>query len=137
MSEIFADAVNGSNQSPGLRVERQPAKVVGSSEALQTLRVPTNSETSPSEVLFEKGDLQVVAAELSKIVKQVADTDLSFSIEDELSRMVVTVRAVGSDEIIRQFPPEEFLTVAKFIADQDISSMDSDFLKGVLFDQHA
>ena len=137
MSEIFADAVNGSNQSSGVRVERQPPKVVGSSEALQTLRVPTKSETSPSEVLFEKGDLQVVAAELSKIVKQVADTDLSFSIEDELSRMVVTVRAVGSDEIIRQFPPEEFLTVAKFIADQDISSMDSDFLKGVLFDQHA
>jgi uncharacterized FlaG/YvyC family protein len=137
MSEIFPDAVNGSKQASGLRVERQLATDVGSSEALQRMRASNNGATRPSEMVFEKGDLEVAAADLSKIVKQVADTDLSFSIEDELSRMVVTVRVVGSDEIIRQFPPEEFLTVAKFIADQDVSSMDSDFLKGVLFDQRA
>ena len=50
--------------------------------------------------------------------------------------MVVAVRAVGSDEIIRRFPPEEFLTVAKFIAAQNPDEMDEDFLKGILFDQH-
>ena len=50
--------------------------------------------------------------------------------------MVVAVRAVGSDEIIRQFPPEEFMTVAKFIAAQDPESLNEDFLKGILFDQY-
>jgi uncharacterized FlaG/YvyC family protein len=50
--------------------------------------------------------------------------------------MVVAVRAVGSDEIIRQFPPEEFITVAKFIASQAPGMVDEDFLKGVLFDQY-
>ena len=63
------------------------------------------------------------------------DTSLSFRIEEDLSRMVVAVRAVGSDEIIRQFPPEEFITVAKHIAAQNPDVMDEDYLKGILFDQ--
>ena len=42
-----------------------------------------------------------------------SETSLSFSVEEDLNRMVVAVRAVGSDEIVRQFPPEEFLTVAE------------------------
>jgi len=70
------------------------------------------------------------------IVNAVADTSLSFSVEDELSRMVVAVRVVGSDEVIRQFPPEEFITVAKHIAAQNPEMMDEDYLKGILFDQY-
>ena len=49
---------------------------------------------------------------------------------------MVSVRMVGSDEIIRQFPPEEFLTVAKFIAAQDPNALDDDFLKRHLFDDY-
>jgi uncharacterized FlaG/YvyC family protein len=73
---------------------------------------------------------------VSNIVNSVTDTNLSFSIEEELQRTVVAVRAVGSDEIIRQFPPEEFLTVAKFIAAQQMDEISEDFLKGILFDEH-
>lgn len=65
------------------------------------------------------------------------DTSLSFSVEKDLKRMVVSVRAVGSDEIIRQFPPEEFITVAKHIAAQNPDMMDEDYLKGILFDQYS
>lgn len=77
-----------------------------------------------------------VAAEVETLVNAVSETSLSFSVDQDLSRMVVAVRAVGSDEIIRQFPPEEFMTVAKFIAAQDPDSLDEDFLKGILFDQY-
>jgi uncharacterized FlaG/YvyC family protein len=76
-----------------------------------------------------------MAAEVETVVNAVSETSLSFSVDKDLSRMVVAVRAVGSDEIIRQFPPEEFMTVAKFIAAQDPDSLDEDFLKGILFDQ--
>lgn len=82
-------------------------------------------------------EVKRVSAVLENIVNSVSDTALSFSVEDDLSRMVVAVRAVGSDEIIRQFPPEEFLTVAKFIAAQNIDQLDEDFLKGILFDQYS
>jgi uncharacterized FlaG/YvyC family protein len=65
------------------------------------------------------------------------ETALKFSVEEDLSRMVVAVRAVGSDEIIQQFPPEEFISVAKFIAAQNPDVLSEDFLKGVLFDQRS
>ena len=84
-----------------------------------------------------KLELSDAASSLQSIVNSVANTSLSFSVEQELSRMVVAVRAVGSDEIIRQFPPEEFITVAKFIAAQNPESMSDDFLKGILFDKYS
>jgi len=64
------------------------------------------------------------------------DISLSFRIEEDLSRMVVTVREVGSDKIIRQFPPEEFITMAKHLAAQNRGVLDEDYLKGVLFDHY-
>ena len=82
-------------------------------------------------------EVRQASAAVESIVNSVSDTALSFSVEDDLSRMVVSVRAVGSDEIIRQFPPEEFLTVAKFIAAQNVDQLDEDFLKGILFDQYS
>ena len=84
-----------------------------------------------------KDGLEQSAKTVENVVNTVSqDTSLSFRVEEDLSRMVVAVRAVGSDEIIRQFPPEEFITVAKFIASQDPGMVDEDFLKGVLFDQY-
>ena len=81
--------------------------------------------------------LEKAASDVEKVVNSVTnDTSLSFRIEEDLSRMVVAVRAVGSDEIIRQFPPEEFITVAKFIAAQNPEMIDEDYLKGILFDQY-
>jgi uncharacterized FlaG/YvyC family protein len=71
------------------------------------------------------------------VVNKVAETSLSFRVENELSRMVVSVRSVGSDKVIRQFPPEEFLSVAKFIAAQNPDELSEDFLKGILFDQYS
>ena len=91
---------------------------------------------------FEQGSITVdqlttAFAGVSSVVSSIADVDLAFSVDEDISKMVVTVRAVGSDEIIRQFPPEEFLSVAKFIAAQNPDALDEDFLKGLLFDQQA
>lgn len=97
----------------------------------------------PEQAIFASGGpvapetIEKAALEVEKVVHSVTnDTSLSFRIEEELSRMVVAVRAVGSDEIIRQFPPEEFITVAKFIAAQNPEMIDEDYLKGILFDQY-
>lgn len=81
-------------------------------------------------------ELNLAAEKLSDVVLDVTGKSLSFTIDDELSRMIISVKAVGSDEIIRQFPPEEFISVAKYIASQDSSEINEDFLKGILFDGH-
>jgi uncharacterized FlaG/YvyC family protein len=87
--------------------------------------------------VVSKDSLGVAVSEVQQIVSAVTDNNVSFSVEEDLNRMVVSVRAVGSDEIVRQFPPEEFLSVAKFLAEQDMSMVDEDFLKGILFDQYS
>jgi len=79
--------------------------------------------------------LREAAKTVETVVNSASETSLSFSLVPELNRMVVSVREVGSDEIVRQFPPEEFLTVAKFIAAQNPEELSEDFLKGLLFDQ--
>ena len=79
--------------------------------------------------------LTEAAKAVETVVNSASETSLSFSLVPELNRMVVSVREVGSDEIVRQFPPEEFLTVAKFIAAQNPEELSEDFLKGLLFDQ--
>jgi uncharacterized FlaG/YvyC family protein len=102
--------------------------------------VSTDSGSGFNDPQLEVSQQEVEAAaiDVERVVNQVAkDTNLSFRVEEDLSRMVVAVRAVGSDEIIRQFPPEEFITVAKFIASQTPDMVDEDFLKGVLFDQYS
>lgn len=91
---------------------------------------------SASDEAISHSDLIDAADSLERIVNSVTRTSVTFSVEHDLSRFVVAVRAVGSDEIIRQFPPEEFLTVAKFIAAQNPELMDEDYLKGILFDQY-
>ena len=81
--------------------------------------------------------LETSAMQVEGVVNRISqDTSLSFRVEEDLSRLVVAVRAVGSDEIIRQFPPEEFITVAKHIAAQNPEMIDEDYLKGILFDQY-
>lgn len=96
---------------------------------------PAQSKSLSAPV--EKEVLETAALDVAGIVNAVSDKALQFSVEEDLNRTVVAVKAVGSDEIIRQFPPEEFITVAKFLAAQEIDALNEDFLKGILFDQHS
>ena len=69
--------------------------------ALETRSESQNNSLS-KPALPSAPELEDAANTLQAIVKSVSDTSLSFSVEQELSRMVVAVRAVGSDEVIRQ-----------------------------------
>lgn len=104
----------------------------------KSVSTDSGSRFNDPQLEVSRQEVEAAAIDVERVVNQVAkDTNLSFRVEEDLSRMVVAVRAVGSDEIIRQFPPEEFITVAKFIASQTPDMVDEDFLKGVLFDQYS
>lgn len=120
-----------------ISVAKVPVNHVGSSDpVLVSKNLPDTREGHTADLVVNQGKLDEAAAVVQSVVDLVSETALSFSIESELSRTVVAVRAVGSDEIIRQFPPEEFLTVAKFLAGQDVENMSGEYLKGILFDEH-
>jgi uncharacterized FlaG/YvyC family protein len=133
MVEVNPVGVQGVN-APNVRVS-DDAQIAGDTKGTTHRR---EQAISASGVPVAPETLEKAASEVEKVVNSVTnDTSLSFRIEEDLSRMVVAVRAVGSDEIIRQFPPEEFITVAKHIAAQNPDMMDEDYLKGVLFDQYS
>lgn len=100
-----------------------------------TTRMPS-APVKATDQPVTMAELEGASLDLALIVKEVSDTDLSFSVERELNKLVVVVRAVGSDEVIRQFPPEEFITVAKYIAQQNPDQMSDEMLKGILFDNY-
>jgi uncharacterized FlaG/YvyC family protein len=132
MSEIDVTAVNALTPSPSKHSARAADDSV--SAALRSETVPKAMAERPNTISTE--ELNLAAEKLSDVVLDVTGKSLSFTIDDELSRMIISVKAVGSDEIIRQFPPEEFISVAKYIASQDSSEINEDFLKGILFDGH-
>lgn len=132
MSEIDVTAVNALTPSPSKYSSKGADDSV--SAALRRETVPKAMADRANTVSTE--ELNLAADKLSEVVLDVTGKSLSFTIDDELSRMIISVRAVGSDEIIRQFPPEEFISVAKYIASQDSSEINEDFLKGILFDGH-
>jgi uncharacterized FlaG/YvyC family protein len=119
-------------------VQNMPVNGVDWSKSVSAKQSDYVKSDKQTESVAEPTAAELVdaASSLENIVNSVSDTALSFSVDQDISRMVVAVRAVGSDEIIRQFPPEEFITVAKFIAAQNPEMMSDDFLKGILFDQY-
>ncbi|SEO57472.1 flagellar protein FlaG [Aquisalimonas asiatica] len=58
---------------------------------------------------------------------QLVRTDLEFSVDDDTGRAVVKVLESRSDEVIRQIPAEEILTIAENIEE----------MRGILFDDQA
>ena len=121
---------------PGVREAKDVTLGVKDSKA-DSAAIEKNAQRE-LRVEISKDMLESSTKEVEAVVNTISqDTALSFRVEEELSRMVVAVRAVGSDEIIRQFPPEEFITVAKHIAAQNPDMIDEDYLKGILFDQYS
>ena len=126
--------MEANNSIDGVALKVTP--VVKSEERTEYLQDLSGVVSSSVEASVD--DVNYATLLLQNIVDMASpETALKFSVEEDLSRMVVAVRAVGSDEIIQQFPPEEFISVAKFIAAQNPDVLDEDFLKGVLFDQRS
>lgn len=122
---VAVTPVSGAQQHVGAN-EAQPASA----------NVPERSGTAMMSPADLSGDLSESLAAMESLVNSVVGNDVSFSVDQDLNRTVVIVREVGSDEIIRQFPPDEFITVAKFIANQNPDVLNQDYLKGLLFDQY-
>lgn len=89
----------------------------------------TITEQAPSAA----GEVQPRRKELDKAVEAVnefvgaVNTDLRFAVDDESGRTVVKVIDVNTKEVIKQYPSEEMLAIAKAL----------DSIKGLLVQQKA
>lgn len=101
---------------------------------LQKNALDSRSNNTVSTSLDEI-DLTQAVNSVEQFTRTYMDASVKFSIDDQLGRTIITVLEPETDKIIRQFPPEEFLQVARTISEMtDLS--DKDMLIGILFDQH-
>ncbi len=60
--------------------------------------------------------LEKAVERMEEFIKSVG-RDLQFRIDDDTGRVVVTVLVRGTDDVVRQIPPEEMLSISKRMAE--------------------
>jgi len=98
--------------------------------------VETNRKSQVRTDSVKLEDTSEAVTAMNEFFGAISSLSVSFFIDADLNRTIVTVRDNADDSIVRQFPPEEFVTVAKFISAQNPETIDEDYLKGILFDQY-
>ncbi len=112
-----------------------PPTATGSSGAAANsspARADRSNQVS-TQALQATNQVQPSRQELDKAVKAVNDfvstvnTDLKFSVDDETGQTIVKVIDVATEKVIKQYPSEEMLAIAKAL----------DSIKGLLIQQKA
>lgn len=85
-------------------------------KASSVVPAETALTVKPDEVNFRES-LQAAVAQLNDYMQNV-ERSLQFTIDEESGKDVVTVLDKKTEEIIRQFPSEEVLVIARQIAEQ-------------------
>lgn len=96
------------------------AEVKHQEEAKRTESLSKQKGVSVEEeakVEAETEDLSSAIAKISEHIQNV-QRDLVFSVDEESGREVVTIKDAKSDEVIRQYPSEEILTLARKLSEQ-------------------
>lgn len=104
-----------------------------SRERVRAATVPKQAEPVYPDSIQAAGsdirqiDLDKMVEELKRLTERMA-AELSFSIDRDLSRVVVTVTDSATKEVIRKIPPEELIELAKMLREMEARGD----LKGIL-----
>ena len=90
--------------------------------AQQVVRLP---EKEAANGPVSAGELNAAVSNINDYVQQIQRT-LEFSVDDDTGTTVVKVLDSSTDEVIRQFPPEEALALARHLqATSETQTLDS------------
>ncbi|MDH5571159.1 MAG: flagellar protein FlaG [Gammaproteobacteria bacterium] len=84
-------------------------------EGRQVIAVAT-AEVAPREMEATHEKLQDMVSHLKEFVQNM-QRDMDFAVDDRTGRFVVTVTDSQTNELIRQIPSEELLSIARHLAD--------------------
>lgn len=140
------DNVSNTKTTKATEVESQ-AKAVNDKDFVQQSIIKKQQEKKLEKSEQEKLEKEIDAKQKEEAKDLSEDMNdlvhgfgLSFALEDELNRTVVTVTDTNTEEVIRQIPSEEFIKLAKRISEArkemsgEVSSAD---LHGLLCDSQA
>ncbi|UCV10913.1 flagellar protein FlaG [Dechloromonas denitrificans] len=111
---------------PGDQVQRQAAAAAQRAEAEKTAELAPTPETKKSVREIQKEDVKKAVDDVQNFVNT-KNQDILFSIDEDLGKTVVKVVDRSTKELIRQFPSEDMLQIAKAL----------DKLQGLLVKQQA
>lgn len=126
----------GTLSSTGITTTPRVVSAVEKSAATsekQRQDVPLSGKVSPVE-----GDGEAQKTEILQAVEKVSEftqsvsRDLEFEVDSSTGTSIVTVTDRQTDEVIRQFPSEEIMAIARFIVEQA-----PDTALGLLMDQES
>jgi len=107
-------------------------------------QVNQKPNTKPAEVRLEEQkveatfDFEALAEAVARVQEysdMVSGTALSFSIDNQLKRPVISVVDSESQSLVRQIPSEEILEVARILKSQQAESERASAVRGLIFDQ--
>jgi len=115
-------AASADTQSTSSQMQAQARPAVSqATPVVETTQPAESAQATPSAHALNE-----TVSRLNEAV-QVVKRDLQFRVDDESGRTVITVLDSETEEVIRQIPPEQVLTLAKNI----------ESLKGLLFTAEA
>ena len=128
----MVDAIVSSAQVPPAAQPRsnQPAEG-GSNNRSAEVRL-AEQKVEPT---FDFGALAQAVAEVQEYSNMVSGRALSFAIDNQLNRSVITVVDSETESLVRQIPSEEILEAARLLKQQQAESAQANTIRGLLFDQ--
>lgn len=126
MSEVQVSSVVTSTVAATLDLHKPKTEEV----TLQKSVVDDEAETT----VISRQELQNAVKLVDSVISDKVSRTLSFSVIEELNRSMVIVSEADTNKVIRQFPSDEFISVAKHIASK-VAELDENMLVGILFDK--
>lgn len=131
-------SANRSQQRPAQQQAAVPGSVVRQSpQAEPEGKVLPVSEPVPatqSRPKVEAQDLEKLVEALNKFMKS-TQRSLQFTLDNDTGRTVIKVLNKETNEIVRQFPPEEILSIAKMITESLDEAVDAN--TGILLEEQS
>lgn len=103
------------------KIEKVPSRVVEDQRTIVHFKKDPN-EIKESEAVPETREVESAVEQMNEFVQSI-QRNLSFSIDRDTGHDVVTVLDSQTEEVIRQYPSDEFLKISKALGD----------IQGILF----
>ena len=126
LSSVSSSILSSLPSSNGTKIASSPMQPTSSVNTSNQVAKSESSEPLPQSQAIvvdaeqkletkKKEQLHEAIKELNEYVKSV-DRGLSFHLDEESGRQVITVREISSGDIIRQIPDDKMLEVARDLA---------------------
>ncbi|KAA3612144.1 MAG: hypothetical protein DWQ05_19270 [Calditrichaeota bacterium] len=113
--------LHSASEKPSLREAKGQALKAPTSDKIEKKQQTSGKNEAPENVIqgsISPEELQKEIEKANEMLKETNAKHLSFFVDDDTGKQGVRIVDTQTDEVIRQFPPEETLNIAARIREQ-------------------